>query len=249
LNVSGNFQAKLASQCAMVSWVGLVIREKRSISYAEPGFDITARIRVIREEQVRESFINATELAKLSSKASELPWVIKTGSALGHYTFLAERNWKTFIDTGEEAIFRLIATNSIVAQCNVTRLPSLDVGKQLTLAALQQEIRESLGDKFGTFVEASEKITPNKLRMMRVVVSGQSQEVPIQWIYAHMSNDLGQRVSLVFTMGANLVEQFAASDEQICGSFEIVPPPKPSESDQPEAAPKLSSVPVTGQKK
>lgn len=55
LNVTGNFQAKLASQCAMVPWVGLVIKEKRSVSQAEPGFDIAARIRLIAKSKLVKS--------------------------------------------------------------------------------------------------------------------------------------------------------------------------------------------------
>jgi hypothetical protein len=248
LNISGNFQAKLASQCAIVSWVGLVIKETRAISQAEPGFEITARIRLIRDEADRISPVTRDQLVAMTRKPNELPWIIKTGSAIGRYTFLADRKWKTYIDTGEEAIFRLIDNNSVIAQCNVTRLPSLDPGKQLTLTALQQEIRQSLNEKFSVFVEASEKVNANKLKMMRVVVSGQSEEVPIQWIYAHMSDDSGQRVSLVFTMGANLVERFAAADEQICNSFGMFNPPAKSESGTPEVAPKLISTPSVKKK-
>ena len=248
LNVTGNFQAKLASQCAMVPWAGLVIKEKRSVSQAEPGFDITARIRLIREEQTRESPVSRDELVALAKKTNGLPWLVKTGSALGRYSFLADRKWKIYIDTGEEAIFRLIENNMIIAQCNVTRLPKLDPGKQLTLAALQQEIRQSLNSKFGSFLQASEQVTASKLKLMRVAVAGQSEDVPIQWIYAHLSDDNGHRVSLVFTMGANVVDRFAAADEQICASFEMTPAPPANETKAPEAAPKLISAPVTNKK-
>ncbi|MEO8271279.1 MAG: hypothetical protein ABI557_16275, partial [Aureliella sp.] len=40
LEIEGNFQVKLASHCAMVTWLGLVIKEDRQISQAEPGFYI-----------------------------------------------------------------------------------------------------------------------------------------------------------------------------------------------------------------
>ncbi len=249
MKIKGNFQAKLASECAIVSWVALAIQEKRAISHAEPGFDITARIRLIRDEQPHEWDIDRAKLLELSAAKHEPQLTVKLGSAMGRYAFLANRQWKTYIDTGEESIFRLIQNNSIVAQCNVTRLPKLDAGKQLTLAALQQEIRQSLKDSNPNIVEASERVTTNKLKLMRVVVTGQSEEIPIQWIYAHMSDDSGRRISLVFTMGTNMAEQFAGADEQICSTFELLPEPTKSDSKSPTEAPKLSNTPTLAPKR
>jgi hypothetical protein len=246
IEVKGSFQAKLASRSAIVSWVGLSIHEKRSISQSEPGFDITARIRLLREEQVKELAYSREDLITLAADSkNEMLWMTRMGSVLGRYTFLANRNWKTYIDTGDEAIFRLVMNNAIVCQCNVTRLPSLDPGKQLTLPALQNEIRQSLGSNFQSFLEASEKVTSNKLKLMRVVVSGSREEVPIQWVYAHLSDDKGRRNSMVFTMGATSVEQFAGADEQLCGSFEMHAEQSKSD-DKPEVAPKLSEAPKAG---
>lgn len=250
LKVKGNFQAKLASECAIVSWLGLAIQEKRAISQSEPGFDIVARIRLIREELPHDWMLDREKLLELSAANHDAQLTIKLGSAIGRYAFLADRQWKTYIDTGEEAIFRLIKNNSIVAQCNVTRLPKLDAGKQLTLAALQQEIRQSLKNNAPNIVEASERMTANKLKLMRVLVTGKSEDVPIQWVYAHLSDDRGQRISLVFTMGANVAEVFAGADEQICSTFELYPEPTPkADTDKPEEAPKLSNAPKPAAKR
>lgn len=249
LEIKGSYQAKLASQCAIVSWLGLVLQEKRAISQAEPGFEITARIRLLREEQTNEIPVTAEKLVELSQKSeNESLWIVRTGSVLGRYSFLASRQWKTYIDTGEEAIYRMIANNSIIAQCNVTRLPALDAGKQLTVAGLQAEIQKSLGTNFQSFVSASEKVTPSKLKLMRVVVSGKSEDVPIQWIYAHLSDDSGRRLSMVFTMGGNAVEQFGGADEQLCGTLEMHAP-APTKDGVPEAAPKLSELPKPANKR
>ena len=249
IKVKGNFQAKLASECAIVSWVGLAIQEKRAVSQSEPGFDIVARIRLIRDEQPHEWDIDRAQLLELSAADHDSQLTIKLGSAMGRYAFLADRRWKTYIDTGEESIFRLIQNNSIVAQCNVTRLPKLDAGKQLTLAALQQEIRQSLKDNSPNIVEAAERVTANKLKLMRVVVTGQSEEIPIQWIYSHLSDDSGRRISVVFTMGTNMAEQFAGADEQICSTFELLAEPTKTDGKGPTEAPKLSNTPTQAPKR
>lgn len=255
LKIKGNFQAKLASECAIVSWVGLAIQEKREVSQSEPGFDIVARIRLIREEQSHQWSVDRSNLLELAAANHDSQLTIKHGSPMGRFAFLADRQWKTYIDTGEEAIFRLIKNNSIIAQCNVTRLPKLESGKQLTLAGLEQEIRQSLKSNAPTIVESSERVTSNKLKLMRVLVTGQSEEVPIQWIYAHLSDDSGQRLSAVFTMGANVAEVFAGADEQVCSTFELYPEPTTSkpdakpETDKPAEAPKLSKTPGTPPKR
>jgi hypothetical protein len=249
LEIKGSFQVKLASQCAIVSWLGMVLQEKRAISQAEPGFEITARIRLLREEQTNDLPLTAEKLLELSRRSEdESLWIVRTGSVLGRYSFLASRQWKTYIDTGEEAIYRLISNNTIIAQCNVTKLPALDDGKQLTMAGLQAEIQKSLGNNFQSFLEASEKVTPSKLKLMRVVVSGRSEDVPIHWVYAHLSDDTGRRLSMVFTMGGNAVEQFAGADEQICGTLEMFTPPAKKE-ESPEVAPKLSEAPKSNSKR
>ncbi|MEZ6138370.1 MAG: hypothetical protein R3C53_26095 [Pirellulaceae bacterium] len=232
LDIKGNFHAKLGTQCAIVSWVGLVIKEKRNISQAEPGFAITARIRLIRAEaQGNELTIGAPELQSLSQASDSGQWLIRLQSSPGRYEMLADRRWTTYIDGGEEAILRMIENNTIIAQCNVHQLPKLDEGTQLTLEALQAEIKRSHGDS-AKLLESSEKVTSADLRLMRVVVSAEREEVPIQWIYCHLSDDKGRRVAMEFAMSGEYVERFAGADEQMSASFvfrsEEAPTPAPS---------------------
>ena len=147
---------------------------------------------------------------------------------------LGDRRWTTYLDTGEEAILRLIENNTIIAQCNISRLPDFEEGKQLTLEGMQADIRTSLGDKFDQFLESAEKVTGSQLRHLRSVVMGQAEEVPIQWIYNHLSDDDGHRVALIYTMGGNVTDKFAAADEQMTSSLEI----RKQTSDAPTVAPK-----------
>lgn len=228
LELKGNLQARLGSKSAFVSWLGLAIKEDRNISNTEPGFAITARVRLIREEiqaGTSSSVAALRQLAKSQAISEETDgddlgrWLAKMESPQGGYEMLIDRNWNVFIDSGEEAVLRMIENDNVIAQCNVGQLPKLEDGKQLTIEGMQADIRSSLGDAFGEFLQSSEKLTDSKLRLIKCVVMGERDDVPIQWIYNHLSDDKGRRIAVVYTMGGNVVDRFAAADEQMVSSF------------------------------
>lgn len=240
LEIRGNYQVSMGSQAALVTWVGLVIKEQRSISEAEPGFQITARIKLLRAEAKTGLSTSADALRKLAAADEDGRWLVSLSSKHGNYSMLADRRWTMFIDGGEEAILRMVENNMVIAQCNITRLNPLDKGQQLTLEGLQSEIRRSLGNGFEAFVESSEKVTASGLRLVRVVAIGSREDVPIQWVYAHLSNDAGSRIALVYAMGGTVTDKFAAADEQMTASFRILTPASTDEA--PVAAPLLSNA-------
>jgi hypothetical protein len=223
LEINGNFQVKFASRCALVTWLGLVIKEERQISQAEPGFNITARVRLIREESDNQLAVSDGALLALADTKDSGQWLVRLHSTAGQYSMLADRRWHIHRDSAEEAILRMVENNTIIAQCAVSRLSELEAGQQLTMEGLQADIKKSLGDTFREILSSSEKVTDAKLRMLRTVVAGQVDEVPIQWIYTHLSDDSGRRLAMVFTMGGNLTDRFGAADEQMAMSFEWQP--------------------------
>lgn len=222
LEIKGNFHAKLGRHGALVPWLGLVIKEERAISESEPGFSITARVRLIRAEVDQELAIDHSELSALPESTDEGRWLVRLQSIAGRYSMLADRRWKTYIDGGEEAVLRMIENNTVLAQCNISQLPRLAEGTQLTLEALQADVKKSMGESMGAFQESSERVTSSSLRLLRCVISGELEEVPIQWIVNHLSDDTGRRVAIEFTMGGNHIERFAAADEQMTASFEFL---------------------------
>ncbi len=243
IEINGNIQAQLGTSGAMVTWAGLVIKEIRTISEAEPGFTITARVRMIRKEEPGPDANELKQVRALAESADPSRWLLFVRSEPGRYQMLVDRRWKTIIDSGDESILRLIENNKVMAQCNITRLPKLESGRQLTLAGLQDDIKRSLDKNFGSFIEASERITTPGLRLARVVAVGASSEVPVKWIYGHLSDDHGRRYSLVFTMSGEDADSFAAADEQMLMSFQLLPESNPNE--KPTPAPAAQSATVT----
>ena len=78
-------------------------------------------------------------------------------------------------------------------------------------------------------------LTP-EVRALRIVVAGQMSDVPLQWIYYHLTHVSGRRLSCVFTMSAEELERFGGEDLEMTGSLLFLDP-----VDQPEATAEVST--------
>ncbi|MEM8734195.1 MAG: hypothetical protein AAGG44_08230 [Planctomycetota bacterium] len=236
MEVKGSFQAKFTGKCVLVSWVGLVLKEDRSISQAEPGFKVTARVRMIREaSDANKTGFSPAKLRDIAAKDDPGRWLVRIQSPEGRFTMFGDRRWKTFVDTRQETVLRFVENNMVIAQCNISRLTDVKPGTQVTLDGVQADIRESLKGRFEEFLESNEQVTSSNLRLIRTVSAGTVEEVPIQWIHNHMSDDEGHRFALIYTMGANMTDKFAAHDEQMTASFRLLPqldPPAEGDKEQ-----------------
>lgn len=202
-----------------VTWLAMSIREDRAIGHATPGFEVTARIRVATSEQPTPPSLADEALAGLPLSPKDGTTLISLASKVGGFSLLHARAWQVMIDRPDVTILRLVDQGDLIAQCNLSSLHDLEPGKRVTLDALRADIQKALGDNFGEFVEASQRTNQQGLRVLRAVVSGVASELPIQWIYYHISNDEGRQVALVFTMDNKVVEKFAASDDALVTSF------------------------------
>jgi hypothetical protein len=221
IQVKGNAHVILSSQCAMVSWIGLSIKETRDISESQPGFSVTARLQLVRQELKDKLDVSRDELLALADRTDPSSWLVQLQSRC-QFTLLASRKWITYLDSGEDAVLRYVDNNKVIAQCNIARLPKLDSGAQLTLEGLQADIQQTLGKSFNSFLESSERVTGSKLRLLRAEVAGTQEEVAIHWIYAHLSDDQGSRLALVFTLAAEVAETFSGQDVQMLDSLEFI---------------------------
>ena len=215
-------KAQLDRKGGYISWFAVNITETREISEAEPGFRVSAQLRILRT-----SIENVTTGDTLKAVASRLGTIdavslLQFQSDLGYYRFVANRKWSTYRDSGEEATLRYVVNNRVVAQCNVTNMIDYEPGRQLSLDGFQADVKNAIGNALVEIVQASERLSSNKLRLLRIVSSGGIQGVDIQWIHYHISNDDGRRVVLAFTLNEANLELFAAEDAQLADSFELI---------------------------
>ncbi len=123
------------------------------------------------------------------------------------------------IDRQDVAVLRFVERGDLVAQCNLSPLPSLAAEEQFGMEEFQQDIKRILDENFGQFVTASESRTEDGLHVMRVVAAGTVSELPIHWVYYHLGNQAGRRASCVFTLEADLVDRFGGADQSLISSF------------------------------
>lgn len=212
------------SQRQRIVWLGMALREVRDGSPAQPGFQVTA--------QLKMTVAPLDESERLTDEyLADLPLTVDQGSELLHFEsthagcrLLTDRRWWVVLDSKELTILRMIEEGDSVAQCNITAMPDLEPGKHMSLEAFQRDVQKALDKNFGQFVEASQSRTDEGLRVLRVSAAGTVSDVGVHWIYFLVSNEKGRRTLFVFTLPEKRVEQFAAADHALMSSFEFLAP-------------------------
>jgi hypothetical protein len=222
LEVTAKYNFELKPR--QITWLAMSIKEDRSVGHAEPGLDVTARLRIsiAKGEPVPE--LSDAAIAQLPQEATSATTLIAFTSGAGGIRFVHDRNWRVMIDRSDVIILRLVERGDLIAQCNISRLADAQAGKQLTMMSFQSDIRRVLDANFGQFTDTSESPGEHGLRMLRTVVAGVAADLPIQWTYYHLTGANGQQASLVFTLDAKLVERFSGADQALVSSFEFVGP-------------------------
>jgi hypothetical protein len=223
INLKAKYNFDLTKR--QVTWLALGLAEKRAIGHAEPGYEITARVRVSQAP-----LATSAELADSLLKSFDLTFrpgstLLTHDSAEGAFQLLHDRRWHVMADHRDATILRLIDHGDLIAQCNITRLRDQPADKKLALDAFQQEITGTLGKNFEQVVNAEESTTDNGLRQLQVIIAGQAQDVPVQWTYYHLTDSAGHSTSMVFTMDARLAERFAELDRSLVGTLVMRPRP------------------------
>ncbi len=210
-------------QMGVCVWLAIAIHETREIGIAEPGFDIAATVKM-----VRQPLDQPTALASPPSPidvTAPIPqdrlYVELVSEQLGFST-LTDRRWRMMSDLPGAAMMRMIDTDRSIAQCDVRPLATLTPGAQWTLEAFQQDVKRTLGEQLTDLIEAEEFLSPAGLRVLRVVAQGSVQGVPIQWVMLHFSDDSGRRLLGTFTMEGENVATFAGADTQLAATLRFL---------------------------
>ena len=207
-----------------VTWIALSLKETRAIGHAAPGFEVTARIRAAISHRPSSDELADAALAGLPLEATAGSALLRHDSDAGGFALLHGRQWRTMVDRSDVSILRAVENGNLIAQCNISSLPNLPTGQRVQLEAFQADVRRALGDNFGQFVEATQFTNDVGLRVLRAVATGVASELPVQWVYYHVSDDQGRQAALVFTLDAKLVAQFAEADQALVSSFEFQAP-------------------------
>ena len=214
----------------LISWFAVAMREKRAIGHAEPGFEVTARLRVTVAPLANSERLTDDYLAELPLDATPGASLLSFQAEKARIQLIHDRRWRSMLDRRDLCVLRLVDRGDLIAQCNISELPESEPGKQMSLEAFQADVQRSLGDKFGQIVEGSKSTTEDGKCVLRVLVAGMESEIPIQWVYYHVSNDAGRRAAIAFTLETKLVERFAEADRTLIETFQFGDQPEPEEA-------------------
>ncbi|MFM7843719.1 MAG: hypothetical protein ACKPEY_05760 [Planctomycetota bacterium] len=220
IQIAAKLNVDLTHHC--VTWLALGLKENRSIGHAEPGFETSSQIRVALRPSATPQRLTPQLLADLPLNFEPTQALLQFEATEAGYQALLDRRWHLMINRSDLTVLRWIDRGDLVAQCNLTRLPALAPGKQLSLDEFQDDIKASLAKNFRQFIEASQSQTGEGLRLLRVVAAGEASEIPMQWNYYHLSDEAGRRLALVCTFEASLAERFAENDRPLVSSIQLL---------------------------
>lgn len=220
ISLKGNYHFDRTKK--IIKWIALAIKEKRDSGFAAPGFDVVARVRSARQwvpqsEALLERRIGRLDLAQ-SKNADLLEFVSPDKS----YQMSLDRRWYAFSLRPESAIFRLVDDGDLLATCKIDQLGRGVPGKQVSLDGFRADVERALDKNCEQIVSVSETVSPQDIRVLRVVAAGKVSKTPIRWIYCHLSDDEGRRLSYIFTHEASLEDRLAGFDETLTSSAQFL---------------------------
>lgn len=207
-----------------LTWFGLLIKEDRSVGHIGPGLEVTARLQMKIEPGSQAPQLNDRALAGLTLQPTPELTALTYASPEGGWGLAYDRNWHVTSDDAKLAVLRLVERGEFVAQCKASPLPNATPGKELTLAAFQDDVKHGLGKSFKQFVEAGQSANARDYRVYRVVVDGEASELPIRWVYYYVADKYGRQVVLAFTVEGRLWKTFDKADEQLLSTLHLTDP-------------------------
>lgn len=215
----------------MVGWVAMAIHETRDIGVSEPGFDLQATMKMVRQPWAKPVGLSAKPDPQLADRRiREARTIALLESDTLNLSAMMDRRWQTMADVPGAAVWRMTQNDRSVAQCDLRSLASLSAGQSWTLDNFIAEIRKTLGDQLQSIVHQAKTTSPAGLEVLSVTATGSAGGVEVRWTMLHFnapatSKDdelvAGRRILATFTMQGDQVDEFAGSDEQLAATLQI----------------------------
>ena len=213
LKISGIFDVDLVSKT--VTDVRLNIDQTREAGQVAAGFRGKSKIdiRVVRDNSCVHL---SNEKLKKYTKSRRIKQKLKWASDSGRFALEYDPRWRVIAAEQEAAVLRYVDDGDLMAQCDIVQLPSRPANEPLTLAAYKKEVEKIIrSDKTARISDSKEMTTSTGLKALKVTVKGIEKELPVQWIYYHVSSEDGRRLTFVFTLEQEIANVFQPSDHRM----------------------------------
>lgn len=209
----------LDAESSSLRWFTAAIRETRAIGNAQPGCETVTKIKTVFRAANAPPTLADNALAQLTLDNEANEQMLRITPSRAQYSVLADARWFLVLDRPELTVMRMVDRNQILGQCNVASLPPANADKPVTLESYAAEVQRSLGQSFKELLETDSFQTSGGLDVIKVKVSGASNDIVVHWTYYHVVDAEGRRASLAFTCNAEKVQHFAETDRTIVESF------------------------------
>lgn len=225
------------------TWLAMALHETREIGRAEPGFDVAATIKMLRQP-LKEPIALPAEVRAIDvsqSADANLQFVSIKSERLG-LRVLMDRQWRMMKDQPNAAMMRMVANDLSIGQCDIQPVAEPADGQPWSLASFESSIPILLGKQFVEMVESDEHTTTTGTRVLRAVANGSAEGVPVRWVLMHLTDKFGKQVVATFTMEGSNIDAFGSSDMQFAGSIQFIEPHSESDTSNKSAHRTLNSV-------
>jgi hypothetical protein len=217
-----------------LSSLKLTIRERRGPGQIAPGFDGKTKIDIRITDAATDKLSNEA-LAKYTGKDNKIRQRVRWQCESGNFSVTYEPRWKMIASEQDAAVLRFIDGSELLAQCNIVQLPSRPADNPLSLEDYKTEVAKIIAaDENAVLLAASSLPTLAGDMAMQVVVGGEEEGVPVNWLYYHVTHEDGRRVTLVFTLAESVAQRVDPIAAQLVNEFEFEPVPKKIASKKPE---------------
>ena len=223
LKISGIFDVDLVTKS--VTDVRLNINEVREAGQVAAGFEGKSKVDIrLTHDDSCEHLSNS--MLKKYTKSRRIKQKLKWASDSGRFALEYDPRWRVIAAEQEAAVLRFVDDGDLMAQCDVVQLPSRPANNPLTLSDYKKEVEKMIrSEKTARITDSKEMTTSNGLSALKVTVKGIEKELPVQWIYYHVSSEDGRRLTFVFTLEQEIAKVFQPSDHRMVNglSFFVMP--------------------------
>lgn len=197
----------------------LSIREQRKQGQLAPGFYGRTKVdtRISSAKSIKQLSTPVIKHLTAGKKVKQqLKWISDEGSFQVQY----DPAWRLIASEKEAAIMRYLNQGELMAQCSIVRLDSRPADNPLSLEKFKKEVATIVAaDKEASLDSAERLKSRSGLNVLEIQVSGIVEEVPLNWMYFHVSNKQGRCVTFVFTLEKELASEVRPAARQLVNNL------------------------------
>ena len=203
----------------------ITIEEHRQAGPVSPGLEVVAEV-TIERQPVTDNIKLPPDVVKKCPRrplAAQLQLSLETP---GHGRLLHDRNWHIFHQTPDVAILRRLENGRLVAQCNLSKAPSVVPGKMTGREEFLRDVKGALGPRFRELVSVEplrRGDSRSQGRGWRITATGIDHGLAMHWFYYLCTHPSGRQLSLVFAVESQQLKTWRQRDRDIVSKLEIQP--------------------------